>query len=75
VVLRGVPRALENRVTQVLLEITPQSQIRRILVEESDGSTTDYVFRQIEEDQALTDARFRFAPPPGVETIDGDLGQ
>jgi outer membrane lipoprotein carrier protein len=75
VVLRGVPRALENRVTQVLLEITSQSQIRRILVEEGDGSTTDYVFRQIEEDQALSDARFRFIPPPGVETIDGDLGQ
>ena len=75
VVLRGVPRALENRVSQVLLEITPQSQIRRILVDETDGSATDYVFRQIEEDHPLTDAHFRFTPPPGVETIDGDLGQ
>ena len=75
VVLRGVPQALENRVSQVLLEITPQSQIRRIVVEETDGSTTEYTFRQITEDRPQTDARFQFTPPPGVETIDGDLGQ
>jgi outer membrane lipoprotein carrier protein len=75
VVLRGVPKALENRVNEVLLEITPQSQIRRILVEETDGSTTEYTFRQIAEDRPQSDAHFQFNPPPGVETIDGDLGQ
>ena len=75
VVLRGVPQALENRVSQVLVEATPRNQIRRIQVEETDGSTTDYTFRQIEEDRPLSDARFLFTPPPGVETIDGDLGQ
>ena len=36
-VLRGIPRALGDRVNQVLLEITPQNQIRRIQVEQADG--------------------------------------
>jgi outer membrane lipoprotein carrier protein len=73
-VLRGVPKALENRVSQVQLEITPARQIRRLVVEEVDGSTTEYEFREIREDKALGDGQFRFAPPPGVETVTGDLG-
>ena len=74
VVLRGVPPAMEGRVSQVLLEVTPQSQIRRIVVDETDGSTTEYTFRQIEEDHPLADSRFLFSPPPGVETVEGELG-
>jgi outer membrane lipoprotein carrier protein len=74
VVLRGVPKALENRVSEVLVEITPGKQIRRLVVREVDGSTTEYEFRNIEEDGAVTDGQFRFAPPPGVETVTGDLG-
>jgi outer membrane lipoprotein carrier protein len=75
VVLRGVPRALADRVSQVLLEITPDHQISRIQVDEVDGSTTEYRFKQQKENVSLKDARFRFIPPPGVETIDGEPGQ
>ena len=74
-VLRGVPRALGDRVNQVLLEITPQNQIRRIQVEEADGSTTEYRFSEQRENVQIEDKLFRFAPPPGVETIEGDVGQ
>jgi outer membrane lipoprotein carrier protein len=74
VVLRGVPKSLENRVSQVLLEVTPGRQIRRLVVEEVDGSTTEYEFRDIEENGPVTDGQFRFTPPPGVETVTGDLG-
>ncbi len=74
VVLRGVPRALGDRVNQILLEITPQNQIRRIQIEEADGSTTEYRFSQQREDVQIEDKLFRFASPPGVETIEGDVG-
>src|SRR3984957_484795 len=41
VVLRGVPKNLADRVSQVLLEITPKHLISRILIEEVDGSVTE----------------------------------
>ena len=75
VVLRGVPKAMADRVSQVLLEITPDSRISRILIEEVDGSTTEYQFSDQEENIAVNDQRFRFSPPPGVEVIEGDFGQ
>jgi outer membrane lipoprotein carrier protein len=74
-VLRGVPRALGDRVSQVLLEIDPHKQIVRIQVDEVDGSTTEYRFRNQKEGVAIDDRQFRFEPPPGVETIDGEVGQ
>jgi outer membrane lipoprotein-sorting protein len=62
-------------VSQVLLEIDPQKQIVRIQVDEVDGSTTEYRFRNQKEGVAIDDRQFRFEPPPGVETIDGEVGQ
>jgi len=75
VVLRGVPKSLADRVSQVLLEITPEHWIGRILIEEVDGSITEYRFTSQKEDVAVSDQRFRFAVPSGVEVIDGELGQ
>ena len=49
VVLRGVPKSLADRVSQVLLEITPEHWIRRILIEEVDGSVTEYRFSNYRE--------------------------
>jgi outer membrane lipoprotein carrier protein len=74
VVLRGVPKSLANRVSQILLEITPGRQIRRLVVDAVDGSTTEYEFLDIEENGPVNDGQFRFIPPPGVETVTGDLG-
>jgi outer membrane lipoprotein-sorting protein len=64
-----------ERVSQVLLEITPEHWIRRILIEEVDGSVTEYRFTSQREDVAVADQRFQFAVPDGVEVIDGDWGQ
>jgi len=74
-VLRGVPKALADRVSQVLLEITPDRWIRRIIVEELDGSTTEYRFTNQRENLEVADQQFHFAAPDGVEVIDGDFGQ
>jgi outer membrane lipoprotein carrier protein len=74
VVLRGVPKSLVDRVSQVLLEITPEHWISRILIEEVDGSVTEYRFNNQRENVAVPDQQFRFALPDGVEVIDGELG-
>src|SRR6202049_4959560 len=40
VVLRGVPQALADRISEILLEVTPEHRIVRIVVEEDEGSGT-----------------------------------
>jgi outer membrane lipoprotein carrier protein len=75
VVLRGVPKSLADRVNQVLLELTPEHWISRIIIEEVDGSVTEYRFTNQRENVAVTDQQFQFAVPDGVEVIDGELGQ
>lgn len=71
--LRGVPRAMADRVSEVQLEITPANQIVRIVLSEVDGATTEFRFASLKENLDLADERFRFTPPPGVETVEGEL--
>lgn len=75
VVLRGVPKSLTDRVSQVLLETTPEHWISRVLIEEVDGSVTEYRFSSQRENVAIADQQFQFIAPRGVEVIDGELGQ
>jgi outer membrane lipoprotein carrier protein len=74
VVLRGVPKAMADRIREVILEITPEHRIARIQFEEADESVTEYRFTQQEENGAIADQRFKFSPPPGVEVIEGQFG-
>jgi outer membrane lipoprotein carrier protein len=73
VVLRGVPRALADSVNEILLEIAPDKRIVRIVIDEVDGSVTEYRLSDQQEDGAISDSRFQFKPPEGTETIEGDL--
>ena len=66
-VLRGVPRGLEDRVRQVLLEINPSHQIVRILIHAADDSITEYRFNSQQEDVRVADQSFRFTAPQGTE--------
>jgi outer membrane lipoprotein carrier protein len=75
VVLRGVPKGMQDRISQVLLEVTPDHLLSRIVLEQVDGSVTEYRFTAQKENVTISDDRFRFRPPAGVETIEGDLGQ
>jgi outer membrane lipoprotein carrier protein len=72
VVLRGVPRGMEDRVSSVLLEVTPEGEIVRMLINEVDGSSTEYRFGNRRENLPIADQRFRFSPPPGVEVIEAE---
>ena len=75
VVLRGVPKGMEDRVNQVLLEISPENWISRIVIEEADGSTTEYRFANEKANVTVADSIFHFAAPEGVEIIAGEFGQ
>jgi outer membrane lipoprotein carrier protein len=70
-VLRGVPKGMQERVSQTLLEVTPEGLITRIAVEEFDGSVTEFRFLQQKENVQVSDQRFKFVPPPGVEVVAG----
>jgi len=74
IVLRGVPRAMADQVTEVLLEITPSHQIARITLTDQEGGTTEFRFSNWKENLELADSQFRFSPPPGVETVEGAFG-
>jgi len=69
VILRGIPRGMEDTLRQVVLEITPEHAIARILLYGTDESITEYRFSSQKENLALPDAKFRFSPPPGTEVI------
>jgi outer membrane lipoprotein carrier protein len=74
VVLRGVPQAFADRISEILLEVTPEHRIVRIVMEDVDGSVTEYRFSDLKENEAIPDERFEFSPPPGTETVETELG-
>jgi outer membrane lipoprotein carrier protein len=74
VVLRGVPRGLEDRIGEIVLEVTSDHQIARIFIQDVDGAATEYRFTEQKEDVAVADVRFEFKPPTGTETVEGGLG-
>jgi outer membrane lipoprotein carrier protein len=74
-VLRGVPKAFADRISEIVLEISPDSRIVRLVMQEVDGASTEYRFSEQKEDVAIADNRFDFRAPTGTEVIEGALGQ
>jgi outer membrane lipoprotein carrier protein len=71
-ILSGLPRGMEDRVKQVLLEVSPDHRIIRILVFGVDESITEYRFTNQKENVAMPDASFEFVPPRGSETVEDE---
>ena len=74
IVLRGVPQGLSDRISEILIEVTPEHQIARIVIQEADGASTEYRFGEMKEDAPMKDAEFQFKVPAGTETVEGGLG-
>ncbi len=70
-VLRGIPRGMEDRVREVLLEVDAEGRLVRIAIAEADDSTTEYRFTAQKENLPIPDARFAFVAPPGVAVVEG----
>ena len=73
VVLRGVPTAMSDQISVILLEISPDHRIVRIFVQGVEGATTEYRFTEQKEDVEIADGRFGFKPPAGTEIVDAGL--
>ena len=69
VVLRGIPVGMEDRISQVLLESDGQGFLRRIVIEELDGSRTEFRLENQQENVPVSNAEFHFQPPAGVEVL------
>jgi outer membrane lipoprotein carrier protein len=74
-VVRGVPQGLGEQITEIVLEITQEHRIARIVLQDVDGASTEYRFSEQKEDGAVADSRFEFKPPAGTEVVEGELGQ
>src|SRR5580698_9822808 len=71
-VLRGTPEAMADLVGEILIEVTPQHEINRIVIDLVDGSTTEYRFTDQKENVAISERQFEFTPPAGTETVEGE---
>ena len=70
-VLRAIPkRAEESGYSEVLMEITPTFDIRRLRVIYLDRSQMEFLFEHIERNAPLRPSLFSFTPPQGAEIID-----
>ncbi|MBI2682412.1 MAG: outer membrane lipoprotein chaperone LolA [Acidobacteriales bacterium] len=70
VVLAGVPKHMADRVQQVLIEVAPSNQIVRLVIEDVDGTVTEFRFSDIAENVMLKDGLFKFVPPKNVELVE-----
>ena len=70
-ILRAFPKGGQDEAyTEVLLEVTPTFDIRRLVVFYPDRSRMEFTFDHIERNVALSPTLFRFTAPPGTEVID-----
>lgn len=75
VVLRGVPKGLEDQISEIVLEVTPDNRIARLIMQEVDGASTEYRFSDQQEDVNIQDARFGFKPPAETEIMENEVEQ
>ena len=68
-VLRAIPKRGDETYSEVLMEVTPALDIRRLVVSYTDRSRMEFVFDHIERNVALGPTLFQFTPPPGAEII------
>ncbi len=69
-VLRGYPKqGFEDEYREVLIELSPKMDIRRLVVFYADNSTMEFTFTNIQRNVDLSPSIFHFVLPPGVEVI------
>ena len=70
-VVRAFPKKeFEDEYTDVLIELSPQFDMRRLVVNYPDHSRMDFRFDHIERNPVLPRSLFQFTPPAGTDIID-----
>src|SRR3989449_3639650 len=69
-VIRMSPKR-KTDLKELVIEVDPQNfQIRRLLLEHSDGSRSEFVFSNIRTNTGLKASQFDFKVPPGVQVVE-----
>ena len=72
-VLRAIPKKAEEAgYGEVWMEITPNFDIRKLVIHYADRSRMEFLFEDIERNIPLSPNLFTFTPPPGANVIDQD---
>jgi outer membrane lipoprotein carrier protein len=70
-VLRAIPkRGDDSGIHEVLLELTPEYDIRTLALVYTDHGKMTFTFQDVKRNTGVTSALFQFTPPPGTEIID-----
>ena len=73
-VVRMTPKR-NTDLKELIMEVDPQnSQIRRLMLDHSDGSHVEFIFSNIRTNTGLKASLFEFRVPAGVQVIEG-IGQ
>lgn len=70
VVLRCVPKSPDGGLHEVLVEVDAAYRLARIVIRESAGVETEFLFAKWEENISIPEVRFHFQAPPGVAIVD-----
>jgi outer membrane lipoprotein carrier protein len=71
--LRGPPEADNSTAKAVLFELSPQAELRRIVIPQEGGIEMEFSFAGWRWNPVLDKSLFQFAPPPNVVIVDGLL--
>jgi outer membrane lipoprotein carrier protein len=70
------PRAPQSEYDSIVLEFDSRTfDIRRLVVREATGGSSDFLFSEIATNVRLDDRQFQFRMPKGVEVIELDEGR
>ena len=76
-IYRCILRAAENEKSgaaqKVLFEVTPQSELGRIVIPQEAGMQIEFEFKDWEWNPELAKTLFQFEPPPGTAIVNGLL--
>ena len=71
-VLRLTPNRKNQDIERIEIEVNPRTfLIDRMLILNTDKSSTDFAFFEIEINQNIPASKFEFTPPPGIRVIQG----
>jgi outer membrane lipoprotein carrier protein len=70
VYITAIPKSDKLPYTEVSFLATPDFAIRRLEVKGQDNSVLQFTFESEKKDAPISDAMFRFSPPPGAEYVD-----
>lgn len=69
-IVKAIPRQMADRLEWVMLEISPEFQIRRLIMKEPGGIQTEFRFGDETTDLRLAPELFHFQPPAGTEVVE-----